>query len=136
MPKNRLTVRVGSSFADSGGEVFEVEQVIKHHFYNPKTINFDFAILKVKGSIKLEKKVKEIIALPSLYNDKVVDNTETFVSGFGLSLDNAVNSDNVLRGVVVPVIAKEVCRRSYPLLITDQMLCAGLSAGGKDSCSG
>ena len=69
-------------------------------------------------------------------NDKVSPNTEVFVSGFGLTLDSTVKDDNALRGVVVPIVPQNACRQSYPTLLTNQMICAGLSVGGKDSCSG
>lgn len=37
----------------------------------------------------------------------------------------------------MPVISREQCRKEYGAeLVTDTMFCAGLSAGGMDSCSG
>lgn len=134
METNLLTVRVGSSFSNFGGEIFYVEKVIRHPRFNSVTVNFDFAILKLTTDIQLEHNVKEIIALPS-ENDKVDEHTEVFVSGFGSTGDNAFNA-NALRAVIVPVVSQKVCRRIYPLVLSNQMLCAGLSEGGKDSCSG
>lgn len=134
MQVDRLTVRVGSSFSNTDGEIFYVEKVIRHPRYSAITLNFDFAILKLTSDIKLEPNVKEIIALPS-ENDKVDEKTEVFVSGFGLTGDNAYNA-NALRGVIVPVVSQKICRRIYPLVLSNQMVCAGLTEGGKDSCSG
>lgn len=132
---NSFTARVGSNFGDSGGEVIAVEKVINHPRFSLATLNFDFALLKLKSEIKLQKGVKEIVALPS-ENDKVSANTEVFVSGYGLQMENAIKSDNRLRGVVVPIVDQKVCKRAYPFLLTNEMICAGLAAGGKDSCSG
>jgi trypsin len=37
----------------------------------------------------------------------------------------------------VPVVDRDICRSQYSVAeITDNMFCAGLTAGGKDSCQG
>jgi trypsin len=132
---NKFTVRVGSKKADAGGDVIGVAKVINHPRFSLSTLSYDFSIIKLKSDIKLVPGVKEVVALPS-ENDKTAANTEVFVSGFGLINENAISTDSRLRGIVVPIVDQKVCRRSYPFLLTDQMICAGLSAGGKDSCSG
>jgi trypsin len=39
--------------------------------------------------------------------------------------------------VTVPVVSRTTCRSQYGTsAITDNMVCAGVSTGGKDSCSG
>lgn len=40
----------------------------------------------------------------------------------------------VMRKVIIPGIANDVCRQSYPLLINDAILCCD-STGGKGSCN-
>lgn len=59
------------------------------------------------------------------------------VIGWGIA-DNKEPSD-ALRQVEVPLVDLTTCRLSYGVLdgeVTDNMLCAGLKAGGKDSCQG
>lgn len=42
-----------------------------------------------------------------------------------------------LRKVTVPVVARSTCQSEYGTsAVTTNMFCAGLAAGGKDSCSG
>ena len=42
-----------------------------------------------------------------------------------------------LQKVTVPIVSNDICAVSYgPTSITDVMLCAGLTGGGKDSCQG
>lgn len=132
---NKFTVRVGSNRADVGGDVITVAKVINHPRFSLSTLSFDFSLLKLKSDVQLVPGVKEIIKLPAA-NDKIIADLEVYVSGFGLTMDNEINSDSRLRGVVVPIVDQKVCRRAYPFLLTDQMICAGLSKGGKDSCSG
>jgi trypsin len=48
---------------------------------------------------------------------------------------NGVNS-KVLQVLTVPIISQEFCRRlyAYHRTVTDNMLCAGYTTGGKDTC--
>lgn len=67
------------------------------------------------------------------------------VSGFGITEDDIIA--NKLRYILLPVVDGDECRDSVnrakaamptetiPVL-TDNMFCAGLPEGGKDSCSG
>lgn len=67
------------------------------------------------------------------------------VSGFGIKEDDIIA--NKLRYILLPVVDGDECRDSVnrakaamptetiPVL-TDNMFCAGLPEGGKDSCSG
>uniref|UniRef100_A0A8C8K5W0 Vitamin K-dependent protein C n=1 Tax=Oncorhynchus tshawytscha TaxID=74940 RepID=A0A8C8K5W0_ONCTS len=65
----------------------------------------------------------------------------SLISGFGnKELDMATNN---LMYVPLPVVNQTICRKSIEkvknernLSLTDNMLCAGNSEGGKDSCTG
>ena len=43
-------------------------------------------------------------------------------------------SPNILQEVEIPVVGNNECECAYPNAITDNMICAGLKEGGKDSC--
>ena len=47
---------------------------------------------------------------------------------------NPNESNEVLRGVILPIVNQEYCNNLYNGRITDQMICAGFDEGGKDSC--
>lgn len=60
------------------------------------------------------------------------------VAGWGKLSENGDTSD-VLRKVMVPVISDARCQQSYRDIgytgpITNSMICAGYSTGGKDAC--
>lgn len=131
--RTKLTVRVGSNYSDKDGEVFKVESIIQHPKFRLRTMNFDFAIIKLAEEISLESGLKEAISLPNK-DDVIEDGALTFVSGYGVTL---VNSDepNTLRGVELPIVNQRVCKRTYWLL-QPQMFCAGVPEGKKDSCQG
>ncbi|KAG5674718.1 hypothetical protein PVAND_004670 [Polypedilum vanderplanki] len=132
--RNSLTIRVGSSHAYHGGEVYQVEKVIKHPLFSITTLNNDFALLKLKNNITLINGEKEIIKLPRA-NENIEEGTEVFVSGFGSTNDLTTN-DHTLRGVIVPIVSQSECKRAYPKMITNRMICAGFEEGKKDACSG
>lgn len=131
--KNKLSVRVGANNAYKGGEIFQVEKAMPYPFFNAVTLNNDFAILKIVGEIKLEKGVKEIIPLPE-QNQKIENNINVYVTGYGMIQMNG-KADHQLRGVLVPIVPQNICKNSYPMMITNNMICAGFKEGGKDSCS-
>jgi len=57
------------------------------------------------------------------------------VMGWGTLRENGSASDT-LQEVDLPLVNQASCNQSYNGGITDNMLCAGFSAGGKDSCQG
>lgn len=58
-------------------------------------------------------------------------------AGWGLLTESSSTLPSTLRKVSVPVISRASCRAEYGTsAVTDNMFCAGLAAGGKDSCSG
>jgi len=57
------------------------------------------------------------------------------VMGWGTLRENGSASDT-LQEVDIPLVSQASCNQSYNGGITDNMLCAGFSAGGKDSCQG
>lgn len=70
-------------------------------------------------------------------DDDVDDGTMLTVSGWG-DTQNANESSNELRATVVPKVSNKDCAKSYTNFggITDRMLCAGFTQGGKDACQG
>jgi trypsin len=127
-------VRVGTVYKGTGGEIFEVSKIIFHPSNNRRTNLMDIALIKLKGNITLESGEKEIIKMVN--QDEVIgDETLALVSGWG-STRNANESNIMLRGVIVPIISFEKCKKSY-YDISDEVICAGyLGIGGKDSCQG
>ena len=112
---------------NQGVEKLDVDKVIPHPDYNKKPQDWDYALVHLKTASKYP---------PVALNKSVISGQADFVTaGWGYTEENG-QIPNVLRKVTVPLVSPEACSAAYPGSITDQMICAGLAAGGKDSCQG
>lgn len=118
---------------DTNAEKFTPVKVIKHPRWNSKTMDYDFALVKLDGKtsyppIKLDN-------IPHITQKVGVTYT---VAGWGTTSEGGSIS-NTLMKVDVPFVTREVCQKAYEenkYEITQSMLCAGYPEGGKDSCQG
>jgi len=113
------------------GEVVPIARVLNHADYNPETNDNDVAVLQLTKEVDRE--------LVGLYDASLdLAGSKSTVVGWGL-LTEGGQAPSILQEVEVPVITNQVCSDGYAndsVGITDNMLCAGLGQGGKDSCQG
>lgn len=76
-------VRVGSTFASSGGVVHAVQQVINHPNYNDNTLDNDIAILRLASFITFSNVVQAGAIAGTNYN--VADNQPVWAIGWGVT---------------------------------------------------
>ncbi|XP_077062346.1 uncharacterized protein LOC143714793 [Siphateles boraxobius] len=129
-----LSVVLGRQTQD---EVFRrVMAVVKHPSYNNVTNDNDIALLKLSFPITFTDSIRPVC----LAADHSVFNigTDSWITGWGdISEGVYLSSPNVLQEVEVPIIGNRQCNCLYGVgNITDNMICAGLLEGGKDSCQG
>ncbi|KAG8623745.1 hypothetical protein KVT40_008721 [Elsinoe batatas] len=112
-----LTIRAGSLSRSSGGTVVRVSSIINNPAFNlAAELDSDVAILKLATS------------LPQ-------SSTISYATLAAAGSDPAAGSSAVR--VTVPIVSRTTCKSNYgSSSITDTMICAGLSSGGKDSCQG
>lgn len=133
---SNLIVGTGSN-RTTGGYEHQVDLIIQHRDYSPRTLDFDFALLRVISGFRLELRSVGLIELPSQFY-KFEVGTECTVSGWGNTL-NSNESREFLRAVCVPKFDIEQCRIAYEpfgMNVTERMLCAGFPEGGRDACQG
>lgn len=56
-----------------------------------------------------------------------------------MATDGSKPDPEKLQKVSIPIVARDTCQTAYQkknLTVTDNMFCAGLKEGGKDSCQG
>lgn len=116
----------------TGTESFRSARVIPHPQYNRSNMDYDFALIQLDG-----KSTSKAITLNENEINIPTDSTivESITAGWGYTREGSWKLSDILQKVTVPLISKETCMKSYSG-VTDQMICAGLPQGGKDSCQG
>ncbi|XP_038207761.1 trypsin, alkaline C-like [Zerene cesonia] len=134
-PRNWI-IRVGSSLANSGGQVLNVGSFIIHPNYSAAGSDNDVAILRAQSFINYGTNVNRISIAGSNYN--LNDNTAVTVMGWGAIRFEGPKSNQLLKADLL-IINQETCRRNYNTLaytITQNMQCAGNPNTGADFCEG
>ncbi|KAH8597904.1 putative trypsin [Bisporella sp. PMI_857] len=132
---SQVRVRAGSLQWASGGTQVGVSSITVHPSYSSSTINNDVAVWKLSTSLPASSTIG-YATLPAQGSDPVAGSTTT-TAGWGTQNENASTLPANLYKVSVPVVSRSSCQSSYGTsAITTNMFCAGLTAGGKDSCSG
>ncbi|GBP49564.1 Trypsin CFT-1 [Eumeta japonica] len=133
----RYRVRVGSTFANSGGTVHNLRLIINHPNYNTWNFDNDISVLRTQTAITyIAGTVAPASIAGSNYN--LADNQVVWAIGWGRTSTNGPVSEQ-LRHVQIWTINQNTCRSRYAergWAITDNMLCSGwLDVGGRDQCS-
>uniref|UniRef100_A0A3Q3XDE7 Peptidase S1 domain-containing protein n=1 Tax=Mola mola TaxID=94237 RepID=A0A3Q3XDE7_MOLML len=117
-------------------EVFRrVSRIINHPNYNPATQDNDIALLQLASTVQFTNYIKPVClaAEGSVYSA----GTNSYITGWGtVGSGVPLPLPQTLQEVSVPIVSNRVCNRAYLGSITNNMLCAGLNEGGKDSCQG
>ncbi|XP_055371991.1 coagulation factor X-like [Condylostylus longicornis] len=126
-------VRIGSSSSISGGELFNIDKIINHEYYNNLNIDNDVAILILKKIIKFSRKVNRI----SIASSNRPAGTRSLVSGWGYLDENTLIPSPNLNYINVSIIEREKCNKAYEDFepLTDSMICTGHIEGRKNACS-
>jgi len=129
-----LSVRASSSIKGSGGQVVSVAKIHQHPKFDYFNIDYDISVLELSSPITLGTGAQPI-ALPE-ENEDVPGGTNSVVSGWG-ALREGGSSPSQLQAVEVPIVTLQKCKDAYgSSSITERMLCAGFTEGGKDACQG
>ncbi len=120
------------------GERFALARIVPHPDYLPHTQDNDLALLELDGDAS-----QSTLAVYSglSFDSRTADLTGEPLTliGWGTTAYPEVAFPDRLQEVTVPIVSNAVCRSAYAeenLTVTDNMLCAGCTAGGKDSCYG
>jgi len=117
----------------TAGVRLPVQQILRHPGFGQQSYDNDIALLQLTSSI-----AQPTLALVTP-QDKPLEAAGNAATVIGWGVTEAGSASNVLRQVEAPLVDLERCRQSYGIFngqVTDNMICAGLSDGGKDSCHG
>ncbi|KAM9346340.1 serine protease 1-like isoform 2-T3 [Symphorus nematophorus] len=133
-----LTVYLGRDtqlFLNPNEEARSVSRIIRHPDYNDVPNNNDIALLQLSSPVEFTDYIRPVClaAAGSVFNA----GTSTWVTGWG-NIQSGVSLPfpQRLQEVMVPIVSNSQCDSAYNGGITDNMMCAGLDEGGKDSCQG
>ena len=113
-----------------------VNLVVVHPDYAPATHDNDIALLRLATPVVIGPSVGIIPLIFSPTNDGLVaPGVLSMVSGWGTTSQGGTTAA-ILQKVQVPIVSNATCNVAYGGDITENMLCAGLAEGGKDSCQG
>ncbi|XP_022055650.1 trypsin-2-like [Acanthochromis polyacanthus] len=111
-----------------------LSRVIRHENYSSTTNDNDIALLQLSSSVEFNNFIRPccLAADGSVFPG----GTSCWVTGWGdIRSGVSLPSPQRLQEVNVPIVTNSDCSNSYGG-ITDNMICAGLTEGGKDSCQG
>uniref|UniRef100_UPI0037E7D5BE trypsin-3 n=1 Tax=Semicossyphus pulcher TaxID=241346 RepID=UPI0037E7D5BE len=110
--------------------------LIPHPKYNSSTNDHDIMLIKLKAPVNLNSYVS--IALLPRHGASIAEGRLCRVSGWGYTSPGGGQIPSTLRTVRIPIVSTQKCNSSdsYNGTITENMLCAGYSIGGKDACQG
>uniref|UniRef100_A0A3P9L141 Peptidase S1 domain-containing protein n=1 Tax=Oryzias latipes TaxID=8090 RepID=A0A3P9L141_ORYLA len=105
-----------------------IATLIIHPNYNSKTEDNDIALLQLSSPVTFNNYITPVCLSAT---------NSTFYSGVNTWVTVSLPAPQNLQEVQVPIVGNRQCKCSYGASsITDNMMCAGLLAGGKDSCQG
>jgi secreted trypsin-like serine protease len=141
---SRFDVVTGTSNLLTGGERTKVAAIEIHPSNDPRSSDYDLALLRLARPITAE----EIAVIGTSAAELPLDDTgaSATVIGWGRTSEQGPTSLSTLLEVQIPVLSDGTCGSSYPPGFTisgqpfvfhaSNMLCAGVVAGGKDACQG
>ncbi|XP_060951379.1 transmembrane protease serine 9-like [Limanda limanda] len=113
-----------------------VSRIILHPNYDSDSSNNDIALLRLSSPVKFTDHIRPVCLAAS---DSVFNNgTDSWVTGWGNVKEGvSLSFPETLQEVEVPVLGNRQCNCLNGVgTVNDNMICAGVLAGGKDSCQG
>ncbi|XP_042559758.1 testisin-like, partial [Clupea harengus] len=113
-----------------------VSRIISHPSYDRFTKDNDIALLQLSAPVTFTNFIRPVCLAAS--ESVFINGPVSWVTGWGnIREGESLPSPGTLQEVEVRVIVNTQCNSLYGVgTITDNMICAGVLAGGKDSCQG
>lgn len=123
-----INVRSGSTYSTSGGTIHTVTNVIVHENISYTNWDYDIALVQVSPAFNFSDSVQPI----KLECDPVPAGTDVVLTGWGRNPEES----QPLEQVTVQITSDSECISAYTNIwdITDRMICAGDTNGGKGAC--
>ncbi|MCI4374998.1 hypothetical protein PGIGA_G00104010 [Pangasianodon gigas] len=113
-----------------------VTKLVRHPKYNSITNDNDITLLLLSSSVTFTNYIRPVCLAGQ--GSSFVSGTQCWITGWGNIASGVwLPSPGVLQDAKVPIVSKTQCDKLLgPGVITNNMICAGLLQGGKDTCQG
>ncbi|XDV12783.1 hypothetical protein PO909_001365 [Leuciscus waleckii] len=113
-----------------------VSRIINHPSYDSPSQNNDITLLQLASPVNFTDFISPVCLASS--NSTFFKQTSSWVTGWGnTNTGISLPPPQTLQEVQVPIVGNRQCKCLNGVsAITDNMICAGLLEGGKDSCQG
>ncbi|XP_043256099.1 trypsin-7-like [Colletes gigas] len=130
-----VSIKAGTSNLTDKGTVIVAKQIISHEMYDPRSADYDIALVRLEKPLVYSSRVRPIPLAPIA--DHYTAGSKALVTGWGVLRSNG-RLTNQLRKAEVPLVSNTDCSELYATrTITPRMICAGyVSDGGVDACQG
>nr|XP_049600318.1 transmembrane protease serine 9 isoform X4 [Syngnathus scovelli] len=116
-------------------EIRSISQIIRHPDYDEPTFDNDLALVRLLLPVPFNNFIAPVCLAAS--GSTFFTGTDSWVTGWGTLSFGVPPISNELMEVDVPIIGNRQCNLDYtPLIITNNMICAGPREGGRDACQG
>ncbi|XP_069974258.1 transmembrane protease serine 9-like [Penaeus vannamei] len=122
------------SASEANSQWMEIAEIVNHPSYDSNTLDNDIALIRLKTEIQFPSDNKIApVCLPTA--GEMYDSVDATITGWGAQQEGGSTSGTLFE-VTVPTMTNTECNTKYGGSITDNMICAGIPEGGKDSCQG
>ena len=134
----QIVITAGTNRLVDGATRRNVNQIIVHRAYDPHTNDNDIALLELRDPLPTGLQIRTIDLLTTTEEAGLTENTFLTVIGWGATSEHG----SVVRDLrfldTLPFVVRTTCNgpQAYDGRITNNMICAGVRAGGQDSCQG
>jgi secreted trypsin-like serine protease len=110
---------------DSGRKVFNITRdgIFQHPDYNPNTIGYDVAILRLPERVEFTDKIRPVCLPNRFYSSDTFRQKLVRVSGWGKPGDESPSINYQLKNITVAVMSNGHCRHVFRGLVTGNQIC-------------
>ncbi|ROL43969.1 Transmembrane protease serine 9 [Anabarilius grahami] len=115
---------------DPNAVIMEIKEIITHDEYDDTTFDNDIALLQLSSTAPINDHIKTVSL--AAHGSVFVAKTKGWITGWGrIGETTLLPSTGILQETTVKVLKNEDCKSHCKLPVTDNMICAGTSSGGK-----
>lgn len=130
-----LAVVAGTTDWEGGGVETSIRKFVMHPKFDPKTFDYDIAILKLTDKLQYGPRIQPI-TLP-VYRQEFKPGSVGVVSGWGALGEDGDDPDE-LHFTSLKIVSNNECYKAYRDInpVTKNMMCAWIRKGGHGTCQG